>query len=188
MKATSFASSCSRRRKISKLAECLVLVLLLLTIGSRAVASDTVLQTGDTIRLSAEGVRAGAYEVDTAGFITLPGLGKVRAAGLTHSALQRSIAAAYRSISGGDSAASTLINARSKELEKAELESRRRAALEKLSEVEARIAGVQNRILELMSRKDLNDADYRDLETARFQLKELKDRREILTRLVSASD
>jgi len=66
-------------------------------------ASDAAFRTGDTIELRVGGVPAeetqlitGAYTVDGEGFVNLPHVGKVRAAGLGQAALQRAIEAAYR--------------------------------------------------------------------------------------------
>ncbi len=67
-------------------------------------ASDAAFRTGDTIELRIGGVPAeetqlvtGAYTVDGEGYINLPHVGKVRAAGLGQAALQRAVEAAYRS-------------------------------------------------------------------------------------------
>lgn len=66
-------------------------------------ASDAAFRTGDTIELRIGGVPAeetqlitGAYTVDGEGFVNLPHVGKVRAAGLGQAALQRAIEAAFR--------------------------------------------------------------------------------------------
>ena len=66
-------------------------------------ASDAAFRTGDTIELRIGGVPAeetqlitGAYTVDGEGFVNLPHVGKVRAAGLSQAALQSAIEAAYR--------------------------------------------------------------------------------------------
>ena len=66
-------------------------------------ASDAAFRTGDTIELRIGGVPAeetqlitGAYTVDGEGFVNLPHVGKVRAAGLGQAALQSAIEAAYR--------------------------------------------------------------------------------------------
>jgi protein involved in polysaccharide export with SLBB domain len=70
----------------------------------RASASDAVFRSGDTIELRIGGVPAeetqlvtGAYTIDDEGFINLPHVGKIRAAGLSQAALQRSVESAYRS-------------------------------------------------------------------------------------------
>lgn len=67
-------------------------------------ASDAAFRTGDTIELRIGGVPAeetqlvtGAYTVDGEGYINLPHVGKVLAAGLGQAALQRAVEAAYRS-------------------------------------------------------------------------------------------
>ena len=66
-------------------------------------ASEVAFRTGDTIELRIGGVPAeetqliaGAYTVDGEGFIYLPHIGKVRAAGLSQATLQRAVEAAYR--------------------------------------------------------------------------------------------
>jgi len=66
-------------------------------------ASDAAFRTGDTIELRIGGVPGeetqlvtGAYTVDGEGFVNLPHVGKVRAAGLGQAALQRAIEAAFR--------------------------------------------------------------------------------------------
>jgi polysaccharide export outer membrane protein len=78
----------------------LFLALLLIPAG----ASDAAFRTGDTIELRIGGVPAeetqlitGSYTVDGEGFVNLPHIGKVRAAGLGQASLQRSIESAYRS-------------------------------------------------------------------------------------------
>jgi len=70
---------------------------------SQLLAADAAFRTGDTIELRIGGVPAeetqlvtGAYTVDGEGFINLPHVGKVRAAGLGQAALQRAVEAAYR--------------------------------------------------------------------------------------------
>ena len=66
-------------------------------------ASDAAFRTGDTIELRIGGVPGeetqlitGTYTVDGEGFVNLPHVGKVRAAGLSQAALQSAIEAAYR--------------------------------------------------------------------------------------------
>jgi polysaccharide export outer membrane protein len=66
-------------------------------------ASDAAFRTGDTIELRIGGVPGeetqlitGTYTVDGEGFVNLPHVGKVRAAGLGQAALQSAIEAAYR--------------------------------------------------------------------------------------------
>lgn len=83
----------------------LALVCLLLAVsGPLLGASEAVFRTGDTLELRIGGVPAeetqlvtGAYTVDGEGFINLPHVGKVRAAGLSQAALQRAVESAYRS-------------------------------------------------------------------------------------------
>lgn len=67
-------------------------------------ATDAVFRNGDTIELRIGGVPGdetqlvtGAYTVDGEGYVNLPHIGKVRAAGLNQAALQRAIESAYRS-------------------------------------------------------------------------------------------
>jgi polysaccharide export outer membrane protein len=67
-------------------------------------ASDAAFRTGDTIELRVGGVPTeeisvitGSYTVDGEGFINLPHIGKVRAAGLSQASLQRAVEAAFRS-------------------------------------------------------------------------------------------
>jgi protein involved in polysaccharide export with SLBB domain len=81
----------------------LVLAAALVWIPSHASASDAPFRVGDTIELRIGGVPAeetqlvtGSYTVDGEGFINLPHVGKVRAAGLGQAALQRAVEAAYR--------------------------------------------------------------------------------------------
>lgn len=66
-------------------------------------ASEAAFRTGDTIELRIGGVPAeetqlvtGAYTVDGEGFINLPHIGRVRAAGLNQASLQRAVQDAYR--------------------------------------------------------------------------------------------
>ena len=66
-------------------------------------AADVAFRIGDTMELRIGGVPSeetqlvtGPYTVDGEGFINLPHIGKVRAAGLSQAQLQRSIEAAYR--------------------------------------------------------------------------------------------
>lgn len=81
----------------------LVLATALVWIPGHALASDAAFRVGDTIELRIGGVPAeetqlvtGSYTVDGEGFINLPHVGKVRAAGLGQAALQRAVEAAYR--------------------------------------------------------------------------------------------
>lgn len=87
-------------------AHILALFVAFLSSASGLFASDAAFRDGDTIELRIGGVPAeetqlvtGSYTVDGEGFINLPHVGKVRAAGLGQAALQRAIEAAYR---GGD--------------------------------------------------------------------------------------
>jgi protein involved in polysaccharide export with SLBB domain len=80
------------------------LVCALLLSPPPAAASEAAFRTGDTIELRIGGVPgeeasvvSGAYTVDGEGFINLPHIGKVRAAGLNQAALQRAVEEAYRS-------------------------------------------------------------------------------------------
>ena len=68
-----------------------------------AYAQDVTFRPGDTMELRIGGVPSeetslvtGSYTVDGEGYINLPHIGKVAAAGLTQAALQRSIEGAYR--------------------------------------------------------------------------------------------
>jgi protein involved in polysaccharide export with SLBB domain len=80
---------------------------LLLTVACclpRVAAAEAAFRTGDTIELRIGGVPgeeiavvAGAYTIDGEGFINLPHIGKVRAAGLDQASLQRAVESAYRS-------------------------------------------------------------------------------------------
>lgn len=69
-----------------------------------ALATEATFRPGDTIELRIGGVPpqetqliTGPYTVDDEGFINLPHVGKVRAAGLSQAALQRAVEGAYRS-------------------------------------------------------------------------------------------
>ena len=75
----------------------------LVSIPGHVLASDAAFRNGDTIELRIGGVPSeetqlvtGSYTVDGEGFINLPHVGKVRAAGLGQAALQRAVEAAYR--------------------------------------------------------------------------------------------
>lgn len=66
-------------------------------------AAEASFRAGDTLELRIGGVPmeetqlvTGAYTVDGEGYINLPHIGKVRAAGLTQAALQRAVESAYR--------------------------------------------------------------------------------------------
>ena len=81
----------------------LVAALAFTALASDAAASDAAFRTGDTIELRIGGVPAeetqlvtGAYTVDGEGFINLPHVCKVRAAGLNQATLQRAVETAYR--------------------------------------------------------------------------------------------
>ena len=70
---------------------------------ARASAYDAVFRVGDNLELRIGGVPneetqlvTGAYTVDGEGFINVPHIGKVRAAGLNQAELQRAVEAAYR--------------------------------------------------------------------------------------------
>ena len=71
---------------------------------SMVVASEAAFRVGDSIELRIGGVPSedisvvtGSYTVDGEGFINIPHVGKVRAAGLTQAALQRAVESAYKS-------------------------------------------------------------------------------------------
>jgi len=68
-----------------------------------ASGAEAAFRTGDTIELRIGGVPSeetmlitGAYTVDGEGYINLPHIGKVRAAGMNQAALQRAVESAYR--------------------------------------------------------------------------------------------
>jgi polysaccharide biosynthesis/export protein VpsN len=68
-----------------------------------ASAAEVTFRIGDTMELRIGGVPSeetqlitGSYSVDGEGFINLPHIGKVRAAGLSQAELQRAVEAAYR--------------------------------------------------------------------------------------------
>lgn len=74
-----------------------------LSVAAAANASEVTFRIGDTMELRIGGVPSeetqlitGAYTVDGEGFINLPHIGKVRAAGLSQAGLQRAVEAAYR--------------------------------------------------------------------------------------------
>lgn len=82
---------------------CLLAAVLVFWPLAGLLASDAAFRSGDTIELRIGGVPAeetqlvtGAYTVDGEGFINLPHVGKVRAAGLTQASLQRAVESAYR--------------------------------------------------------------------------------------------
>ncbi len=75
-----------------------------IAVPSKLAASEAAFRVGDTIELRIGGVPGeeisvvtGSYTVDGEGFINLPHVGKVRAAGLTQAALQRAVEASYTS-------------------------------------------------------------------------------------------
>ena len=75
---------------------------LLLSLAATS-AADVAFRVGDTMELRIGGVPSeetqlitGSYTVDGEGFINLPHIGKVRAAGLSQADLQRAVEAAYR--------------------------------------------------------------------------------------------
>jgi protein involved in polysaccharide export with SLBB domain len=72
--------------------------------ATRAICQDVLLRPGDQIELRLGGVPpqeieqiSGQYQVDGQGFLNLPHIGKVRAAGLAQDELQNAIEAVYRS-------------------------------------------------------------------------------------------
>lgn len=78
-------------------------VLLALFVAIDAARAGAVFRDGDTIELRIGGVPTeeitvvtGAYTVDGEGFINLPHIGKIRAAGLSQAALQRAVEEAYK--------------------------------------------------------------------------------------------
>jgi polysaccharide biosynthesis/export protein VpsN len=80
----------------------LILVAGLLSAAS-AMSQDVSLRSGDQIELRLGGVPpqeieqvSGQYQVDGQGFLNLPHVGKIRAAGLAQAELQTTIEAAYR--------------------------------------------------------------------------------------------
>jgi len=81
-----------------------ILCSLIVAVTPFALAQDAVLRPGDQIEIRLGGVPAeeinqvtGVYTVDGDGFINMPHIGKVRAAGATQSQLQGSIEEAYKS-------------------------------------------------------------------------------------------
>lgn len=80
-----------------------VLCAVLLLAAAPVHAAEVTFRVGDTLELRIGGVPSeetqlvtGPYTVDGEGFINLPHIGKVRAAGLTQAQLQNSVEAAYR--------------------------------------------------------------------------------------------
>lgn len=89
---------------MSRITRALFAAAALVCFSGPAPASEVAFRVGDTIELRIGGVPAeetqlvtGSYTVDGEGFINLPHVGKVRAAGLDQAALQRAVEAAYRS-------------------------------------------------------------------------------------------
>lgn len=75
----------------------------LLLYAAPVFAADVTFRVGDTLELRIGGVPSeettlvtGSYTVDGEGFINLPHIGKVRAAGLSQAQLQRAVEQAYR--------------------------------------------------------------------------------------------
>lgn len=80
-----------------------VMLGVLLLPAASTFATDVTFRVGDTMELRIGGVPSeetqlitGSYTVDGEGFVNLPHIGKVRAAGLTQAQLQREIEGAYR--------------------------------------------------------------------------------------------
>ncbi len=89
---------------IIKLRFAFCVAVFLFTTAVFAQDSGPVFRTGDTLELRIGGVPAeevgvvtGTYTIDGEGYINLPHIGKVRAAGLGQADLQRSIEGAYKS-------------------------------------------------------------------------------------------
>lgn len=81
-----------------------LVALVLMASAGLSVAQDAVLRAGDQIEVRLGGVPAadiseisGQYQVDGQGFVNLPHIGKVKAAGVTQSDLQNAIEGSYRS-------------------------------------------------------------------------------------------
>lgn len=79
-------------------------VLFLMVAAVAAVAQDAVLRPGDQIEIRLGGVPpdeisqvSAQYTVDGQGFVNMPHIGKVKAAGVTQGDLQNAIEGAYRS-------------------------------------------------------------------------------------------
>ncbi|HRJ70613.1 MAG TPA: polysaccharide biosynthesis/export family protein [Terrimicrobiaceae bacterium] len=82
----------------------LPLCVLALLAFSRLGAQDAVLRPGDQIEIRLGGVPgdeisqvSGQYQVDGQGFVNLPHIGKIKAAGVTQADLQNAIEGSYRS-------------------------------------------------------------------------------------------
>ncbi len=78
-------------------------LLALVVAAASASAQNVALRPGDQIELRLGGVPqedagqvSGSYQVDGGGFVNLPHIGRVKAAGLTQDALQNSIEQTYR--------------------------------------------------------------------------------------------
>jgi|688.fasta_scaffold64594_2 polysaccharide export outer membrane protein len=76
----------------------------LLAVQPEVMASEAAFRVGDMIELRIGGVPSeeisvvtGSYTVDGEGYVNLPHIGKVRAAGLNQASLQRAVEAAYKS-------------------------------------------------------------------------------------------
>ena len=89
---------------MSRLSRVIHLAIAMACVSGVALAADAAFRVGDTLELRIGGVPAeetqlvtGSYTVDGEGYINLPHVGKVRAAGLGQAALQRAVEAAYRS-------------------------------------------------------------------------------------------
>lgn len=89
-------------RKTAKILTWMLAVLLLPALPVRA--QGTLLRAGDQIEIRLGGVPpeeisqiSGQYQVDGEGFVNMPHIGKIRAAGVTQAALQAAIEKSYRS-------------------------------------------------------------------------------------------
>lgn len=81
-----------------------LLVLICVIVASRLLAQDAVLRSGDILEIRLGGVPpeeisqvSAQYTVDGQGFINMPHIGKVKAAGVTQGDLQNAIEGSYRS-------------------------------------------------------------------------------------------
>ncbi len=81
-----------------------LMLLLLAAAGATAFAQDAVLRPGDQIEIRLGGVPpeeisqvSAQYTVDGQGFVNVPHIGKVKAAGVTQGDLQNAIEGSYRS-------------------------------------------------------------------------------------------
>lgn len=82
----------------------LAILSLLTALPVAAFAQDAVLRTGDQIEVRLGGVPgdeitqvSGSYQVDGQGFVNMPHIGKIHAAGVTQAALQSAIEGTYKS-------------------------------------------------------------------------------------------